>query len=150
MTRCKDGLPERSVWLVIKRTLEASPTDASDIRHAPASTPWRLCVWLSGLRWAIEQCCEETKTALGMDHDDVRTYPGWQHHMLLGMLAHGFLWHLKMRLGKNSPRVDGVAMTHGVGGDAAPTPLHGGGCPHACGVETAVHSPGVSVAQKAS
>ena len=26
VTLCKDGLPERPVWLVIKRTLETSPT----------------------------------------------------------------------------------------------------------------------------
>jgi hypothetical protein len=26
-------------------------------------------VWLSGLRWAIEQCFEEGKTDLGMDHE---------------------------------------------------------------------------------
>ena len=38
-----------------------------------------------------------------MDHDDVRTYPGWQHHMLMCMLAHCFLWHVKIRLGKKAP-----------------------------------------------
>ena len=42
-----------------------------------------------------------------MDHDEVRKYAGWHHHMLTTMLAHFFLWHLKLRLGKKSPRVDG-------------------------------------------
>ena len=110
----------------------------------------RLFVWLSGIRWAIEQCFEETKTELGMDHYEVRKYPGWQHHMLLCMLAHFFLWHLKIRLGKKSPSADGVAITPVVGGDSALTGLHGGGRSHARGVDTAVQSPGVSVAQKAS
>jgi len=50
-------------------------------------------VWLSGIRWAVEQCCEEGKTDLGMAHYEVRKYAGWQHHMLLTMLAHFFLWH---------------------------------------------------------
>ena len=49
------------------------------------STPLRVLVWLSGVRWAIEQCCEETKTELGMDHYEIRKYPGWHHHMLTGM-----------------------------------------------------------------
>jgi len=150
VTLCKEGLPERTVWLVIKRTLEASPTYAYDISNAPESTSWRLFVWLSGIRWAIEQCFEETKTELGMDHDEMRKYPGWQHHMLLCMLAHCFLWHLKIRLGKKSPSADGVAMTPVGGGDTALTDLHGGGRPHARGVDTAVQSPGVSVPQKAS
>ena len=150
VTLCKDGLPERTVWLVIKRTLEASPRYAYYISNAPESTSLRLFVWLSGIRWAIEQCFEETKTELGMDHYEVRKYPGWQHHMLLCMLAHFFLWHLKIRLGKKSPSADGGAITPVVGGNFALTGLHGGGRPHARGVDTAVQSPGVSVAQKAS
>jgi len=55
-----------------------------------------------GIRWAIEQCFEEGKTELGMDHYEVRKYPGWNHHMLTIMLAHFFLWHLKIRLGGKS------------------------------------------------
>src|SRR6266849_2553228 len=98
VTLCKEGLPERTVWLVIKRTLGASPTYAYYMSNAPASTPLRLFVWLSGIRWAIEQCFEETKTELGMAHYEVRKYPGWHHHILTGMLAHFFLWHLQIRL----------------------------------------------------
>src|SRR5262245_40891016 len=44
---CKDDLPERTVWLVIKRTLGAHPTDSFYISNAPASAPLRLFVWLS-------------------------------------------------------------------------------------------------------
>ena len=38
-----------------------------------------------------------------MAHYDVRKYPGWQHHMLICMVAHVFLWRLKIRLGKKAP-----------------------------------------------
>ena len=103
VTLCKDGLPERPVWLVIKRTLGASPIFSYYLSNAPVSTPLRTFVWLSGLRWAIEQCFEEGKTELGMDHYEVRKYPGWHHHILISMLAHFFLWHLKLRLGKKAP-----------------------------------------------
>src|SRR5262245_40634975 len=113
VTLCKEGLPDRTVWLVIKRTLGAEPSYTYAISNAPASTPLRTFVWLSGLRWAVEQCCEEGKTELGMAHYEVRKYTGWQHHMLTTMLAHFFLWHLKLRLGEKS------ASTHGVA--AAPT-----------------------------
>jgi len=107
-------------------------------------------VWLSGVRWAIEQGVEETKTALGMAHDEGRKYPGWYHHMLTCMVAHFFLWHLKMRLGKKSPSADGVATAHLVSGDPPLTHLHGARGPRAGGVGPAVQSPGLSVAQKAS
>jgi hypothetical protein len=55
------------------------------------------------VRWAIEQCFEETKTELGMDHYEVRKYPGWHHQMLTCMLAHFFLWHLQIRSEKKAP-----------------------------------------------
>jgi hypothetical protein len=109
VTLCKEGLPERTVWLVLRRTLSAEPTYAYYISNAPASTPLRTFVWLSGLRWAIEQCFEAGKTELGLDHYEVRQYRGWHHHMLTTMLAHFFLWHLKIHLGKKSPRTHRVA-----------------------------------------
>ena len=91
------------------------PTSAYYISNAPASTSLRTFVWLSGLRWAVEQCFEEGKTALGMAHDEVRKSPGWHHHMLTTMLAHFFLWHLKRRLGEKSARAAGVAATEIIG-----------------------------------
>lgn len=96
------GLPQKSVWLLIRRTLGDNPEYSFFISNALSSTRLNTLVWLSGLRWAIEQCFEETKTELGMDHYEVRKFPGWQHHMLTCMLAHFFLWHLRIRLGKKS------------------------------------------------
>ena len=45
-----------------------------------------------------------------MDHYEVRKYTGWHHHMLTTMLAHFFLWHLKMHLGKKSPRAHSITV----------------------------------------
>jgi SRSO17 transposase len=123
VTLCKEGLPERTVWLVIKRTLGADPVYSYAISNAPASTPLRTFVWLSGRRWAIEQCFEEGKTELGMAHYEVRKYAGWHHHMLTTMLAHFFLWHLKLRLGKKSSRVNRVAATDDLGRGLAPADI---------------------------
>jgi len=108
VTLCKEGLPDRTVWLVIKRTLGAAPSYAYAISNAPASTPLSTLVWLSGLRWAVEQCFEEGKTELGMAHYEVRKYAGWHHHMLMTMLAHFFLWHLTIHVGKKSSGAHGV------------------------------------------
>jgi len=115
VTLCKEGLPERTVWLVIKRTLGADPVYSYAISNAPASTPLRTLVWLSGVRWAIEQCFEEGKTELGMAHYEVRKYPGWHHHRLTTMLAHFLLWHLKLHLGKKSPSPHRVAAADVIG-----------------------------------
>jgi len=58
---------------------------------------------MSGRCWAIEQSFEESKSDVGMDHYEVRTYEGWHHHMLTTLLAHFFLWRLKIGLEKKSP-----------------------------------------------
>lgn len=96
------GLPQQTLWLLIRRTVEDNPKYSYFISNAPVSTRLKTLVWLSGLRWAIEQCFEETKSELGMDHYEVRKFMGWHHHMITCMLAHFFLWHLKIRLGKKS------------------------------------------------
>jgi len=96
------GLPQKTVWLLIRRTLSDDPQYSFFISNASSSTRLKTLVWLSGLRWAIEQCFEETKTELGMDHYEVRKFPGWQHHILTCMMGHFFLWHLKIRMGKKS------------------------------------------------
>src|SRR6266540_1382650 len=116
VTLCGDGLPVRTVWLVMKRTVGANPSYWYSISNAPVSTRLPLLVWLSGLRWAIEQCFEEAKTELGLDQYEVRKYPGWHHHMLTTMLAHFFLWHLQIRLGKKSTGHYGIPAEDLAGG----------------------------------
>lgn len=96
------GLPQKTVWLLIRRTMGDEPQYSYFISNAPISTRLEKFVWLSGLRWSIEQCFEETKTELGMDQYEVRKFLGWNHHVLTCMLAHYFLWHLKIRLGGKS------------------------------------------------
>ncbi len=96
------GLPQKTVWLIIKRTLSDKHEYSFFISNAPLSTRLKTFVWLSGMRWPIEQCFEETKSELGMDHYEVRKYTGWHHHMLVCMLSHFFLWHLKIKLEKKS------------------------------------------------
>ena len=96
------GLPDKTLWLLIRRTIGEDPKYSFFLSNASSSIRLKTLVWLSGLRWAIEQCFEETKTELGMDHYEVRKFMGWHHHILTCMLAHFFLWHLKIRMGKKS------------------------------------------------
>ena len=105
----KNGMPQKTVWLIIKRTLGNNPTYYYYISNAPENTKLKAFVWLSGIRWAIEQCFEETKSELGMDQYEVRKYQGWNHHILTCMLSHFFLWHLKIRLGKKSTIYYGIS-----------------------------------------
>lgn len=123
VTLCRDGLPDRAVWLLIKRTLGAEPSYGYDVSNAPLRTRLPTFVWLSGVRWAIEQCVEEATTALGMAHDEVRTYAGWHHPMLTCILAHFVLWPVKSRVGEKSPGLDPVPDADVMGGDLAVAPV---------------------------
>jgi SRSO17 transposase len=123
VTLCRDGLPDRTVWLVIKRSLGATPRYWYYISNAPVSATLGLFVWLSGRRWAIEQSFEESKSELGMDHYEVRMFAGWHHHMLVTMLAHFFLWRLKIRLEKKITCPDGTPGAVSVGSGVAASAL---------------------------
>src|SRR5215471_13377803 len=125
VTLCKEDLPDRTVWLVLKRTMGAEPSYAYAISNAPASAPLSTLVWLSGRRWAVEQCFAEGKTELGMDHYEVRKYAGWHHHMLTTMLAHFFLWHLKLHVGEKSTGSHRVAGADPVGSRLTPADVYG-------------------------
>lgn len=116
---CKEGLPDRTVWLVIKRSLGAHPRYWYYISNAPASATLGLFVWLSGRRWAIEQGFEESKSELGMAHYEIRSFAGWHHHMLVTMLAHFFLWRLNIGLGKKGTGSDRSPGAVSVGSSAA-------------------------------
>ena len=61
----------------------------------------RQVVRLAHQRWAIEQHYQDLKTELGLDHFEGRTYPGWQHHMVISALAYVFLQKERQR-----PRAD--------------------------------------------
>jgi SRSO17 transposase len=103
------GLPQKTVWLLIRENHGQGTALRLFYCECPGKHQAGTFVWLSGLRWSIEQCFAETKTELGMDQYEVRNFPGWHHHILTSMLAHYFLWHLKIRLGEKSTSYYAVA-----------------------------------------
>jgi SRSO17 transposase len=57
------------------------------------------------MRWPIEQCFEECKSYLGMDHYESRYWKSWHRHMLFVFIAHLFLQQIRMRF-KKTPYPD--------------------------------------------
>jgi SRSO17 transposase len=72
------------------------PTDFW-LSNLPADTPIEELVFLAKLRWRVEQDYRELKDALGLDHFEGRSYPGWNHHVTLVSVAHGFLTSERLR-----------------------------------------------------
>jgi SRSO17 transposase len=72
------------------------PTDFW-LSNLPADAPIEQLVSLAKLRWRVEQDYRELKDALGLDHFEGRSYPGWNHHVTLVSVAHGFLTTERLR-----------------------------------------------------
>lgn len=85
------------------RWLLAEWPDGSDeptdfwLSNLPADTPLERLVALAKLRWRVEQDYRELKDALGLDHFEGRSWPGWHHHVTLVSVAHGFLTSQRLR-----------------------------------------------------
>ena len=98
VTEARSNLPGPEVWLVIRQNL-ADPTAVKFyFSNAPADTPLHTFIRMSGMRWPIETIFEEAKGEVGFDQYEMRSWLGWQHHMLLVALAHHFWVRLRVRL----------------------------------------------------
>jgi SRSO17 transposase len=115
----REGLPGPASWLVLRRSLDATPELKTYVSNAPTSTSRSTLVVKSGMRWPVESAIEESKGECGMDHYEVRGWVGWHHHMTMTLLAHHFLVRQRCRLGEKSGGVTGAANTDAVTGGTA-------------------------------
>src|SRR3982751_3689124 len=72
--------------LLIRRSLEDGEL-AFFSTWCPAGTGIATLVAVEGRRWAIEDAFETAKTELGLDHNETRSWHGWNRHVSLVMLA---------------------------------------------------------------
>ena len=115
----RDTLPGPDVWVVRRRHRETGELK-SYLCNAPVDTALEQLVHMSGMRWPIETCCEDSKQRLGMGDYEVRSWTGWPHHMTLVILAHFFVVRMSLRL-KKSPSRDVTPGGDGIGHGLAPT-----------------------------
>jgi len=85
------------VWLLCEQDLGLTPRIKYFFVSLPATASLKQLVRLAHQRWAIEQQYQELKTELGLDHFEGRSYPGWQHHVVLTAIAYAFLQRERMR-----------------------------------------------------
>lgn len=85
------------VWLLCERGIGPTGRRRHYLISLPASASLKQLVRLAHHRWAIEQHYQDLKTELGLDHFEGRTYPGWQHHMVISAVAYAFVQRERMR-----------------------------------------------------
>lgn len=118
----RDYVPGRACWLVARRNLDGSELKYL-LSNAPAETPLRTLATVSAQRWPIETAFEIAKGELGLDEYEVRTWPGWQHHTALVLLAGAFLLTLQQEWGEKHAPADPAADQPGAARVAAATGL---------------------------
>jgi SRSO17 transposase len=77
-------------WLLVRRSRRDGEL-AFYACFGPASTSLVGLVRVAGTRWAIEEGFQQAKNEVGLDHYEVRRWPGWYRHVTLALLAHAFL-----------------------------------------------------------
>jgi len=91
--------PGSGRWLLARRSLTDHEL-AFYLCWGPAATPLVGLVRVAGTRWAIEDSFQTAKGEVGLDHYEVRRWPGWYRHVTLALLAHAFLVVTRAQPGK--------------------------------------------------
>ena len=77
-------------WLLVRRSRRDGEL-AFYVCYAPAETSLVGLVRVAGTRWAVEEGFQQAKAEVGLDHYEVRRWPGWYRHVTLALVAHAFL-----------------------------------------------------------
>lgn len=110
--RVQLGKPEQEGWqryLLIRRSLvvgEKPAERAYVLVFAPSGTTLAEMATAIGTRWTVEQCFQEGKGEVGLDHYEVRSWHGWYRHITLCMLAHAFLVVLRIQSQHQLPQTE--------------------------------------------
>jgi SRSO17 transposase len=71
----------------LRRSLSHEQEISAYLVFGPTDTPLEEMARIAGRRWAIEESFAQTKSEVGLDQYEVRSWAGWYRHMTLAMVA---------------------------------------------------------------
>jgi SRSO17 transposase len=95
----REGVLAPTVWRLCEAEAGRAERRKYYFVHLPPTASLHRLVTLAHQRWAIEQQYQELKSELGLNHFEGRSYPGWQHHVVLTAVAHAYIQRERMRRG---------------------------------------------------
>jgi SRSO17 transposase len=122
-TKDEDGCVGPRERLVVIRTCEKKPQTWYTLSNARKEIRLGRVVGAHGERHQVEELFEEGNQEVGLNHYEVRSWVGWQHHMTLTLLALWFLTLERLRLAEKKSADHGSAgpaNLHGVAAATAP------------------------------
>jgi SRSO17 transposase len=73
----------------------------------PKGTPIETLVRVEGARWRVEEGFKTTKNELGLDHNESRSWHGWNRHVSLVMLAYAVMTTVRSQANAMTPKKTG-------------------------------------------
>ena len=121
-TKDEGGLVGPRERLVVIRELGKKAQTWYTLSNAHKEVPLAQVVGAHGERHRVEELFEEGNQEVGLNHYEVRSWTGWEHHMTLSLLALWFLQVERLRLGGKNPADHGGAGAGDLHGTAAAAP----------------------------
>lgn len=94
----EEKIPGEEQWLVIARNTLNPDEIKYFFSNAPADTPVSTLLHVAFCRWHVERLFQESKTEVGFDHYEGRTWLGWVRHLVLTTASILFLAEQRKRL----------------------------------------------------
>ena len=85
-------------FLLLRRSRSGAKEITAYLVFGPADTALEEMARIAGRRWAIEESFAQSKSEVGLDQYEVRSWVGWYRHMTLAMTAQALLATTRARL----------------------------------------------------
>jgi hypothetical protein len=82
-----------------RRSIHDPTPMAYYVGSRPPDTSLQKIVQVVGTRWAVEESFETAKGAVGLEHDEARSWCRWYRHITLALFAHAYLTVLRAQAG---------------------------------------------------
>jgi SRSO17 transposase len=92
--------PLDACWLLVEWPADADQPAKYFFSNLPAKTSLKRLVDVAKSRWWVEHSYRELKDELGLDHFEGRSWRGWNHHVVLVLMAYAFLQNVRRWPGK--------------------------------------------------
>lgn len=90
-------VPLAACWLLVEWPADAAQPAKYFFSNLPAGTSLKRLVATAKSRWWVEHSYRELKDELGLDHFEGRSWRGWNHHVVLVLMAYAFLQDVRRR-----------------------------------------------------
>lgn len=90
------GLPDREVWLVVRREIDDPKEMKFAFSNAPEETSIERLASMLCSRYWVERALQNAKGEAGLDEYEVRSWQAWHHHMSMTMLSMLFLLQVQL------------------------------------------------------